>query len=759
MLSRRAVSIRDLSCLCYTEGAAIRCAFFVYLPRERAVTFFDQLKEFFFPTAKSLPGPATPPMPAAPQGQATPLEAILRAKNAEDYAEALRLLAEWAASPSAQQSPTLAIDLALNMADIHALQGAYDQAQALLEQARQRAEGLRSRSPLAYVLCASASLAQARQRWDEADALLQEALRLAEEANSEGAKGRALGHLADGDLHRGETARAISRLLEALPLLESSGDTEPLPYFASRLAQAYQRSNRPDDAETLLNRALILADQEGERRSQRRIQQQLGALALAKGDQDKAASHYKAAYQLLPDQPDDLPQAVDVLAQHSQTLLAQDGPTAAQALAERALALAETCQDEALLGLAQASLGLVRKAQGQHEAAQSLLQRASDFYRTLPPTPFSLHLLNQWADLQAALDPQQAIASYQAVAQVADKARLPHMRAQSLAEMGRLYLRLGQQAEASRAFQDALALYRSSNRPADAARLHCQLAALYAQQGQSRALREYEQALLLLKNVHSAEVRGQILQDVGHYYMRYGDVDTAESFFAEAVQLAADSGNRALEAERRGFLGVLLALSGEPHRGLAELAKAQSLIGEDERQVVRRAFILTRLAIAQRANNDLAEALRTHEQALALIGDAPEAVWMAVQKADTLLEQPVPTPYLDEAQALYARAEASWRAAENVPLLILALIGLGRVALLRHDAAAAAPFIDEAYALATKAALRRPLAEIRALQSHQAALQGDQARAESLWQEAARLRRILKRPPFDPPWLRENRKD
>ncbi|MCS6835895.1 MAG: tetratricopeptide repeat protein [Anaerolineae bacterium] len=716
------------------------------------MTFFDQLKEFFFPTAKSLPNAINPTAASAPQGQGSALDAILRAKNSEDYAEALRLMSDWAASASAQQTPTLVIDLALNMADIYIVQRDYERAQALLDEARQRAEGLRSRSPLAYVLCAAASLEQARQRWDEADALLQDALRLAEEANSEGAKGRALGHLADSDLHRGETSRAINRLLEAMPLLEASGDTELLPYFASRLAEAYQRSGRLDDAETLLNRALSLATQEGDRRGQRRLQQQLGALALARSDQDKAANHYKAAYQLLPQQPDDLAQAVEILAQHSQTLLAQDGPAAAQPLAERALSLAESLQDEALLALAQASLGLVRKAQGQTEAAQSLLQRASDFYRTLPPSPFSLHLLNQWADLQAALDPKQAIISYQAVADIAGKARLPHVRAQSLTEMGRLYVRLGQQAEASRAFQEALALYRS-NRPADAARLHCQLAELYAKQGQSRALREYEQALLLLKSVHSADVRGQVLQEVGHYYMRYGDVDTAESYFAEAVQIAADSDNRVLEAERRSLYGVLLALSSEPQRGLAELAKAQALIGDDPAQTVRRAFILTRLAIAQRANGDLKEALRTHDQALALIGDAPEAIWMAVQKADTLLEQPVLVPYLDEAQAIYARAEAAWRQTEDVPLLILALIGLGRVALLRGDAQAAAPYVEEANALATKAALRRPLADIRALQSQHAALLGDRARAESLWQEAAKLRRILKRPAFNPPWL------
>jgi len=714
------------------------------------VTFFDQLKEFFFPTAKTMPSGLANPQAIGRQGQ---IEAILRARNTEDDAEALRLLAELADSPEAQQSATLKIDLALNMADIHTLNGRYEEAEALLRQARSQAEGLRSRSPLAYCLCALASLEQARQRWPEAEALLHEALRLAKEADSEGAQGRALGHLADGDLHAGETARAISRLLEALPLLEGSGDSEPLPYFASRLAEAYQRSSRLDDAETLLNRALTLANEGGDKRSQRRIQQQLGQLALARNDQDKAALHYRTAYQLLPEQPSDQAQAADILARHSQTLLAQDDPNAALPLAERALALAQTQDDAALLALARASLGLVRKAQGQPDQAQNLLQQASDFYRELPPSAFSLHLLNQWADLQAAHDPQQAIASYQAVLRIAEKARLPLARAQSLADMGRLYQRLGQQTEASRTFQEAISLYRSNSRPADAARLHCQLAALYAQQGQSRALREYEQALLLLNSIHSAETRGAILQEVGHYYMRSGDVDTAESFFAEAVQLAADGDNRALEAERRGFYGVLLALSSEPSRGLAELHKAQSLLGDDAGQVVRRAFILTRTAIAQRANGDLHEALRTHEQALALIGDAPEALWMAVQKADTLLEQPVPTPYLDEAQAIYARAEAAWRTSGHVPMLILALIGLGRVALLRQDAASASPFIDEANTLATKAALRRPLADIRALQSQHAALGGDRPRAESLWQEAAKLRRILKRPSFQPPWL------
>jgi hypothetical protein len=61
--------------------------------------------------------------------------------------------------------------------------------------------------------------------------------------------------------------------------------------------------------------------------------------------------------------------------------------------------------------------------------------------------------------------------------------------------------------------------------------------------------------LTLLNSVEDQETRGIVLANAATVYVDQGDIETAESFFAESIQIAQKLEDRLAESTRRGNYG------------------------------------------------------------------------------------------------------------------------------------------------------------------------------------------------------------
>src|SRR5262249_18014740 len=111
------------------------------------------------------------------------------------------------------------------------------------------------------------------------------------------------------------------------------------------------------------------------------------------------------------------------------------------------------------------------------------------------------------------------------------------------------------------------------------ARLLCDLAAArkYIGQGQ-RAMKDYEAALMTLNMIDDDwETRGLVLSNAANTYVDRGDIESADSFFNEAITIARRLGNDTAEATRRGNYGWFLLSTGKPQQAISSLEYALRL--------------------------------------------------------------------------------------------------------------------------------------------------------------------------------------
>jgi tetratricopeptide (TPR) repeat protein len=679
------------------------------------------------------------PSPALSQLR-TALDEGRRYKRAESYENAIECFNRAVRIADSLEDPAARSIIQLQLSDLHIRKGEPKQAQALLDGLAEEAQRTNNPTQEAYVLVMEGTLAQAAGDWVGARARYEKAMVIAREHHVSGAEGRAMGHLADVSLYEGNASFAVHLLREALPKLNSTGDVELSSYFVGRLGEAEIATGHDSEGYDLLSRALRIAQNMNYRRYIRMWHAVIGRVAAGEGKLVDAYRHFQEALKLMPADAPELPELMRELARVCLNLGHLD--EALTNISKAKLLLPDDLETRGVFGL-------VLRAVGESaEAIPHLEEAARDDSR--------IDLLRSLAAAYGDTgDDAQAMATFQRALDAAKSREDVLEVARTYRDLGLYHYRRRRHHDALDALQDALSRYEKLDMHAQVARLYCDLAnlRLYLGQGQ-RATKDFEQALQRLGSVDDAATRGVVLSNAALIYMDKGDLDTAESFFAESIKLAQKSQDQAAEATRQGNFGWYLLATGRTKRALGALEYAlqhSERLGLELHVAVQTGNLA--LVHAELGDRDRAE--RDLRQSLAQVDGLSEPFWQAIirinlaaQLAETRSDSSEGLRLVDEALVLAERIESA-------EAMVRGLTVRARLLLIDGDLNEALRLVEDAVARARKAGMRRLLAEALAVASRAHIKRGEREQAESTWKEAHRLAELVHHPmaQTSPGWL------
>jgi tetratricopeptide (TPR) repeat protein len=697
--------------------------------------------------------------------QPIPQEALNEAKihkRAGRYEEALAELDRADALSGRYPNSAVSTAIGLHRADILILQSRWEEAETLLTSLKKEASSNEQFAQLAYILIGLGALAQAQGDPETARTFYEQALDPARESRSSGAEGRAQGYLGDIYLQDGNASYAVYLLEDAIPKLDAGGDTELVSYFVGRLGEAKIEVGRKDQGQHLIERALRLAEQAQFHRYIIMWRRALAVRAIT----DRFYGTAKRYLTMILDKSDkaliEPPEHTAALCWMSQTCLRlgdhRIGLDYARQAFDQAIQLG-TESDSYLL--AQGTLGIALRTNGEHAEALPYLTEATQHYQRLTLTEadytYSDILRNLAATQSEVADYSGAQATYDQALEYAQAQDMPLEIANIHRDQGILQARQGDLSQAIAEWLKAVRLFENQHAYTRAARLRCDIANARRHLGQGkRAMRDYSEALMLLSSVEDRQTRGVILANAAVAYADQGDTDTAESFFVESILIAEQYKERQAEATRRGNHGWFLMTTGWPKQAQNTLEKAIQQSTDLD---------LTLQAAVQTSNSgliyydlgDYQRALEFQQRALEMLHDQDSSEWRAMIQANTGHVM-VAMRRLDEAESLFSAALATGRKTRFAELIIRALNGQAKIALERGENDTAGEMIQEAITLARRAVNNRLLAEATLLLSQYHAQTGQREQAMADWEAAIKIQKTLRRLVDDqlPPWLRDH---
>jgi tetratricopeptide (TPR) repeat protein len=700
----------------------------------------------------------------APNPEASALRQLLesgrRAKHDEDYPAALdafdRAL-QFATANAISIHDRMALNIIkLHQADIYIRQGKWDDAETLLNQIKSAAQP--ATAHFAYTLDVLGTLALSRNDPAAARTYHEQSLKEAKAARALGAQGRALGHLSQIYLSEGNASYAIHLLRECLPLLNTSGDIELSSYFVGLLGEALVASGQEVEGEQLLQRALRLADQMQYRMYRRRWRLALGAHTARNSRYEEARNYYQQALELFRNLPPDTLQ-VEALCQASQVYLNLGHTGEALAAAQEAHALSTNAHLDDVLPLAQGALGMALRASSQSTEALPYLESAVTAYEKadlhVPPT-VRVNVLRSLATAQA--DTQEtidgAVATYKRAAALAQKLNARLEQAQSFRDLGLLYAARAMMPQALQEWNAALMIYQDEHYTAQVARLYCDMGNARKALGQGqRAIKDYEQALILLTSINDQDTRGVVLSNAANAYADMGEIESADEFFSESINIAHKLGDFRAEATRRGNHAWFLLVTGRARRATGALEQVLHL----SRQLnldLQVAVQTDNLGLAHDELSEYEVAQHHHTQALELIQALGNLHWQGVIKTNKARTH-WSLGQEDEALTLLEEALVYGRGADDHEVIARAQIGLGRALLQNKQISEAGEKLSEAVSLSRRTDIRFLLALALEAYSEQQAAVGQSERAQTLWTEAQKLFSAMHNPRsrLQPAWL------
>lgn len=718
------------------------------------MNFFNELKR----RAAGQPPTRYPNRPE-PNGLKDALDAGQRLKRAENYPAALEAFTSaMQLAVSSGDASSMAI-VALNQAEVYSYLQRYDEAATLLERTFQTAQETRQRVQMAYILIGQGTLAQKQDNWKMAQTRYDNAVEMARNIRSPGAEGRALGYLSEVYLHENNASYAIRLLREALPKLNQAGDLELSSLFVGRLGEALIISGQEVEGQQLLERALRLAKQTGYKRYERQWSVALAERALNNG-QSEEAYHYLEESLTLFDLKSQAADYVNSITLIIKTCLNLQRFEDALNYAKQAVNVAsDVHEDESTALQADVLMGIALVANKDFAAALPYLERASNqiTQKNIQPNTFTeTDVVRNLAAAHAELgDENSAINAYRQAVTRAEKTNNRLEAAQAARDLGLFFASSQKMTEAIREWASALTIYEAERQTSQVARLYCDLAAArkFIGQGQ-RALKDYEQALMLLSNLKEDwETRGLVLANAATAYADQGDMDSADSFFNEAIAIARRMNNEVAETTRRGNYGWFLLATGRHEQALSMLEYALRL-SKNLGLNLQAAIQTDNMGLTYDNMGNYEKGLAQHQEAAALVESLNKPHWQQIinlNRANSLngLHR------VDEAKGFYEVALEQGRATNDVELIIRALTGLSVISLGLEKPAECGAWLEEAVTLARKADMRRLQAEALTVYSQQQAALNNPDQAGSLWRDAQKLFTILRAPQANlkPAWL------
>lgn len=675
------------------------------------------------------------------------------AKRGEDYPLALERFNEAERVAEEVGDPTSLAVITLHRSDTLIALQRWADAEAVLLRMRHNAQMHSHRAQLTYALSALGTLEQARSNWDEARAYYEQALKVARAAVSMGGEGRAMAHLADTYLEEKNASYAVHLLRDALPKLNLSGDIELSSYFVGQLGSGLILSGHEAEGERLIYRALRIAEQMKYRRYERRWSLTLAERATSNMRYEEALRLYQQA---LPLFDAEAAGKIGVLCEISRICLYLGDIKTALDYAKQALDAAENASNDAALPLTRGVYGMALSANERSaEAIPYLEQAVESLQHNADTTPLRLEIMRNLASARAGTgDSDAALAIYRQVLDITKDA--PLEKAQTHLEMGLLYEQRRDMQHAIEAWKAALAIYEGEHYYAQVARLYCDIGGARRFLGQGkRAMKEYEQALMILSSVDDWATRGVVVSNAAIAYAELGDSESAEAFFNESIEIANRLQDHVAEATRRGNYGWFLLSTGRSQRAIITLEQALR-ISKNANLKLQVAIQTDNLGLAHDMLNEYETALAHHREAQELIRDLNSPHWESMIKINlgsTLMQ----LQQVDEARPMFRQALDEGRAQADVEIIVRALIGQARLALIDDQPQEADDMLEEAIQLARRADMRRQLAEALQVHSEQQAALNETERSLTLWDEAQKLFTILQMPQaeLEPEWLKD----
>jgi tetratricopeptide (TPR) repeat protein len=652
----------------------------------------------------------------------------------EAYSQALKLLDEASALLDNNSQKRAAFDLAFSRADVLIALGRFEEAEKLLQELRKDCETQQMKAPLAYTLSSLGQLAQKQAQYEQAQTYYEAAREVAHGLRTTGAVGRAEAHLADLHLQDGNANYAVYLLEDALPKLDKSGDKELIGYFQGRLGVAYLLIGNREQGIRALFAGLDMAQKLQHQGQMRSLHLLLGKTLADIGDFQKARKHYLASLGLNPEPAE----RGKLLAQLSISSLRLNDLASAKQEAEAALEIAKEINDAALLAQSQACLGLSLR----DSSALTYLEEAEKSFEALEPSPLYIDVLRRLASLQNV---DSAKSSLEKAIRAAGS--LPLSAAQAQSDLGILLLRQKQFKDALTAFHEAEKLYHSISQTGQQGRVQCEIAAIHERLGDGRlALREYGYALEHINHIDDVVTRGVVLSNVAAAHSEFGEVETAQDFFKEALEIAQSCENSAAEALRRGNYGRFLALTNRAKQALPQIQEAKT-ISESLGLETQAAIMRGNEGLALAMQGDYTAASQAFGDAVARL--AQDNAWQAVMLAhwgDMLLEE-------GKAPEHYQRALELAQRESLIPVVVQVKLGLANFALAENRLEDAKPLLAEVDSVCKRLFYKRLLALLHQSWSKVYAAEGKKSEAQAEWEEAKKLRSLMRMPPIVADWL------
>src|SRR5690606_21961924 len=216
-------------------------------------------------------------------------------------------------------------------------------------------------------------------------------------------------------------------------------------------------------------------------------------------------------------------------------------------------------------------------------------------------------------------DSESALTIYQRVLEITKD--MPLEKAQSHLEVGLLDEQRRDMQNAIEAWKAAPAIYEGEDYYAQVARLYCHIGGARRFLGPGkRAMKEYEQALMMLSSINDWATRGVVVSNAAIAYADLGDSESAEAFFNESIEIANRLQDRAAEATRRGNYGWFLLSTGRLQRAIITVEQALR-ISKTEDLKLQVAIQTDNLGLAHDMLNEHEKALAYHREAQELIRD------------------------------------------------------------------------------------------------------------------------------------------
>lgn len=648
--------------------------------------------------------------------------------------------------------PVLRAELLIYLADYTTTADVLRQYEAQMQTMPQNIE------PQVQLQLAYGWLAQAQTRWEDARTHYEQALKFAREHGHKLLEGQAQGYLAETYLQEDNANFAVYLLQEGLPKIQSVGDAETNSYFSGLLGEALLDLDRTTEGQRYLGRALRLAEHLNHKAYELRWRRLLAIRALAAGAFAEARRHYL----LILSQTNNVNQAdihIEALCHISKACLRLSEYGAALDYARQAVEQAEQARPHSdLEWKAHASLGIALRTNRQFSEAITELEAAASHYAHVALTEADHTYVDVLRNLAASqtevMDYTTALNTYERALSYAQSESTALEVAGTYRDLGILYTRQKQLDEAVKAWTQSLEIYETEGQPARVARLYCDIANIRKQQGQGkRARKDYEQALMLLSSIDDLETRGIVLSNAATAYVDQGDIETAESFFIEAIKIAQKLGDRQAEATRRGNYGWFLLATGRAKRALATLEYA--LRQSDNLGLALQSTVQTdNMGLAYDELKDYLQATGYHQKALATVQKIGNTHWIAVIRAN-LAHSLIGLGEFNTASDLLDQAMAIAKQTHDPETIIKVLNGRAKLALQQEQSSEALKLSEKAITQARETDSRRLLADALTLQSVALAQNNELEAAQIAWGEAAKLYSILQINPADhaPAWV------